>query len=197
MRPIALVLTLLTALWISPAAAAPEPKAVFLGASIIQYWRREDPAFFTANAIVNRGIAGETSDQVLARADAALALKPTVLVVLAGTNDVALRMPPRQTLENLSAIARKARAQGVRVVICAIPPSSQMSPASIDAANALTRAFAGREGFVYLDFAPVLGAPDGGMRADLSRDGTHPNAQGYALMEPLVLAAMRQAQAGQ
>ena len=61
----------------------------------------------------------------------------------------------------------------------------------------LTRAVAGREGFAYLDFAPVLGAPDGGMRADLSRDGTHPNAQGYALMEPLILAAMRQAQGGQ
>ena len=188
----------------TPAPAPGEPRTVFLGASIVEFWKRDDPAFFTAHAIVDRGIAGQTTDQILLRLrQDVIALKPQVLVILAGTNDVAGNngpMTPEQTRDNIASMAELARAHGIKVVICAITPSGLIpwaptvnAPAGIAAANALTKAYAAREGFTWLDFSPAVGTPQGAMGPGLSRDGVHPTPQGYALMEPPLLAAIRQA----
>jgi lysophospholipase L1-like esterase len=188
----------------TPPPAPGEARVVFLGASIVEFWKRDDPAFFTAHAIVDRGIAGQTTDQILLRLrQDVIALKPAVLVILAGTNDVAGNngpMTPEQTRDNLASMAELARAHGIKVVICAITPAGVIpwaptvaAPAGIAAANALTKAYAAREGFTWLDFAPAVGTAEGAMRPGLSRDGVHPTPQGYALMEPPLLAAIRRA----
>jgi lysophospholipase L1-like esterase len=175
-------------------------RVVFLGDSITENWLLADPSLF-ADGIVNRGISGQTSPQMLVRFYAdVVALHPGVVHIMAGTNDLAGNTGPtseQQYENNIMAMCDLARANGIRVVLASIPPAatfpwrSDLRPGrQITELNAWLRRYAAQRGLIYVDYYAALADKDGAMRADLSHDGVHPQRAGYTLMRPLAERAI-------
>jgi len=184
------------------AALPPEERrVVFMGDSITEGWSIAHPGFF-GRGVINRGISGQTTPQMLVRFQAdVIALKPRIVHIMAGTNDVAGNTGPstiQDVKNNLMAMTTLARANGIRVVLASIPPAARFAwkaalrPApQIRALNSWLRDYAKRSGATFIDYHAVLSEPDGAMRGSLTFDGVHPDADGYRLMEPLALRAIR------
>ena len=187
-----------------PAPRADENRVVFMGNSITEGWARYFPTEFPGKPYVNRGISGQTTPQMLVRfRPDVVALKPKVVVILAGTNDIAGNTGP-STVEmiedNLAGMTEIANANGIRVVLCSVlpvfdypwKPGLQPAP-KIVALNTWMRHFADSTGNVYVDYHSAMRDDRNGMRADLASDGVHPNEAGYRIMVPLVEAGIQQA----
>ena len=179
------------------------PRTVFMGDSITEYWRQGDPAFFT-DPVHNRGISGQTTAQMVLRFyPDVVALKPRVVHIMAGTNDVAGNLGPVSDdtiVANLTAMLDMAKANRIRVVLASIPPARFMSwkpgmtPAPrIAALNLRLKQLADDRGAVFVDYHARLRDDQGGFQAALANDGVHPNRDGYALMRPLAERAIAQA----
>jgi lysophospholipase L1-like esterase len=187
-----------------------ENRVVFMGDSITDSWDNEvNGGFFPGKPYINRGISGQTTPQMLIRFRAdVIALKPKVVVILAGTNDLAGNTGPT-TLEaikdNLTAMAELARANDVRVVLASLLPVSdyeknkegkpiirtrQRPPEQIKALNEWMKEYAARNGMTYLDYYSAMIDDKGFLRDELSNDGLHPIQKGYALMSPLAEQAI-------
>ena len=188
-----------------PAPASGERRVVFLGDSITEGW--SDAAaggFFPGRPYVNRGISGQTTSQMLVRfRPDVIALKPEAVVILAGTNDIAGNtgaVPLSAVEDNFATMAELARIHGIRVVLSSVLPVDDddrdaqgqllnrtrcRPPAEIEELNRWLRRYADEYGHVYLDYAGAMSDERGRLKADLSDDGLHPNAKGYAVMAPL------------
>ena len=180
------------------------PKAardiVFMGDSITEGWAAGDPAFYRDGRI-NRGIGGQTTQQMLLRfPQDVIALHPRMVHIMAGTNDVAGNTGPT-TLDaiegNIAAMIVLAKAARIRVVLASTPPARfftwapAVQPAPVIAAlNERLRRLAARERVTFLDYGAVLATPEGALRPEYTFDGVHPNAAGYAAMEPSVRKAL-------
>ena len=180
----------------SAATAAERPRVVFMGDSITENWKLGDPGLFE-QGILNRGISGQTTPQMLVRLRSdVIALKPRIVHILAGTNDVAGNTGPNRPQDfkdNIMTMAELARAHGIRVVLASIPPAAsfnwrpQLHPAGqIQELNRWLRDYASRNKFDYVDYYSVLVGPNGGFKPELSNDGVHPNREGYRLMRKQV-----------
>lgn len=187
---------------------------VFLGDSITDAWDDEGRGgFFPGRHYVNRGIGGQTTPQMLVRLRPdVLVHHPNVMVLLAGTNDIAGNTGPmsdEDIEQNLAAIAELTAANGVKVVLAAILPISDYHQkpdqvaqvirrpmARIIAVNAWIRKYAADHGHVFLDYSAGVADARGMLKAEFSEDDLHPNAQGYAMMAPLAEAAIEKAIAG-
>ena len=189
-----------------------ERRVVFMGDSITDSW--DDPrfgGFFPGRPYVNRGISGQTTPQMLLRfRPDVLELAPSVVVILAGTNDLAGNTGPT-TLEavegNLASMDELARAHGVRVVLASLLPVSDYEtrdgralvqtarrpPEQIRALNEWLKAYAATHGAIYLDYYAATVDERGFLKDELSDDGLHPNAKGYAAMAPLAERAIAEA----
>jgi acyl-CoA thioesterase-1 len=187
-----------------PAPAAQEKRVVFMGDSITEGWGHDFGNSFPGKPYINRGISGQTSPQMLVRFHQdVLDLKPKVVVILAGTNDVAEntgKTTPSAIMENIDSMSELARDNGIRVVLCSVLPAKDfgwhhgLDPApKIKSLNDRMRDYAERKGFVYVDYYSHLVDSEGGMKAEFSPDGVHPNAAGYAIMAPLVEAGITEA----
>ncbi|MBK9410527.1 MAG: SGNH/GDSL hydrolase family protein [Gemmatimonadetes bacterium] len=186
------------------APAAGEQRVVFMGNSITEGWARYFPTMFPGKPYVGRGIGGQTTPQMLVRfRQDVIALKPAVVVILAGTNDIAGNTGA-STLEmiedNLASMAELAKANGIAVVLSSVLPVFDypwrpgLEPApKIVALNAWMKQYAAAHGAVYLDYHSAMADARQGMRADLAGDGVHPNDKGYGLMAPLVERAIAEA----
>ncbi len=174
-------------------------QAVFLGDSITDNWPRADPALFDAHGWVGRGISGQTSAQMLVRFQAdVVALRPRWVHILAGTNDVAGNGGPTTVQDfrnNIMAMVQLARANGIAVVLGAIPPARRFSwRPEVDAApriaelNAWLKAYAQQQGLGFVDYHAAL-ARDGDLPPAYGHDGVHPNRDGYAVMRRWLLQA--------
>jgi lysophospholipase L1-like esterase len=179
------------------------PVAVFMGDSITENWVRDDPAFF-AVGFINRGISGQTSSHMLLRfMDDVVALRPQVVHIMAGTNDVAGNAGPmtdEEIEENIAAMVDLATANRIRVVLASIPPAKSfpwaptVSPAQrIRALNQWLHNFAEQRGVGYADYYPLLADVDGGLRSELSGDGVHPQHNGYSVMEAVARESIARA----
>ncbi|MBY0421346.1 MAG: hypothetical protein K2Q06_03505 [Parvularculaceae bacterium] len=178
----------------------PRPEIVFIGDSITEAWIKADPAFFAAGR-VDRGISGQTSQQILARFyQDVVALRPKAVHILAGSNDVAGNQGPtreRDVLNNVAAMLDIANANNIKVILGAIPPASDfywrpgLAPAAkIEALNAQLRDLAHRRRASFVDYHAALAGEDGGMRDGLSYDGVHPNRIGYGIMAATIKSAL-------
>ena len=191
------------------APAKNESRVVFMGDSITDSW--DSPTmggFFPGKPYVNRGISGQTTPQMLIRFRRdVMELQPKVVVILAGTNDLAGNTGPT-TLEaiedNFKSMAELANAHGIRVVFASLLPVSDYElrdgkpiiqtvrrpPHQIVALNNWIKEFAKRHHYVYLDYFSAMVDDKGFFKHELSYDGLHPNAAGYAVMAPLAEAAI-------
>jgi lysophospholipase L1-like esterase len=187
-----------------PASAPGEQRVVFMGNSITDSWARLFPTMFPGKPYVGRGISGQTTPQMLVRfRQDVVALKPAVVVILAGTNDIAGNTGP-STLEmiedNLASMTEIAKANGIRVVLSSVLPVFEypwrkgLEPApKIVALNAWLKDYASRAGAVYLDYHSAMADARQGLPPALSSDGVHPNEAGYRIMAPLAEQAIVEA----
>jgi lysophospholipase L1-like esterase len=182
----------------------PRPRVVLIGDSITENWKARDPARFTAG-VVDRGISGQTSPQMLLRFQQdVIALRPRVVHIMAGTNDIAGNTgltPDERFQDNIRAMVELAKAHGVKVILASIPPAKgfywrpQVRPAErIRAWNGWLRRYAHDRRLTFVDYYPVLADPEGGLDPAFSADGVHPSRAGYERMDPLFEAALAQAE---
>jgi acyl-CoA thioesterase-1 len=194
-----------------PPPAAGETRVVFLGDSITEGWGLKATAtspdrgeFFPDKPYINRGISGQTTPQMLLRfRQDVVELKPKVVVLLAGTNDIAEntgKMTLAEIESNIVSMSEIARANGIRPVLCSVLPASDfhwhkgLEPApKIRALNAWIKEYAAKSGFVFVDYYSSMANSEGGLKAELSPDGVHPNKAGYEIMAPLAEAAIAEA----
>jgi acyl-CoA thioesterase-1 len=188
-----------------PQPAPDEKRVVFMGDSITEGWHFEGPdGSFLGKPYVNRGISGQTSPQMLVRfRQDVVDLQPKVVVILAGTNDVAGNTGPmtlEETEENISDMAEIATSNHISVVLCSVLPAFDfpwkqgLEPApKINALNAWIKSYAAEKGYVYVDYHSAMKDARDGLPVNLSKDGVHPNAAGYAIMAPLVEAGIAKA----
>jgi lysophospholipase L1-like esterase len=190
------------------ALGAPTPgqaRVVFMGDSITDSWARQN--FFPGKPYVGRGISGQTTPQMLVRfRQDVVALQPRVVVILAGTNDIAGNTGPstiEMIADNLMSMADIARASGIRVVLASVLPASDfpwrrgLDPGpKIVELNRWIKDYAARSGFIYLDYHSALVDDKLGMRVEHSKDGVHPTPAGYAVMAPLAEKAIAAALGG-
>ena len=185
---------------------ANENRAVFLGDSITDYWKLTDS--FPGKPYINRGIDGQTTPQMLVRfRQDVIDLHPAVLVVLAGTNDVAGVTGPTRNEDieaNYASMAELARLHHIRVVFASLLPVNNYTEDSkesfalrprerILALNAWLKDYCAKNDLVYLDYFSAMIDDKGLLRRDLSDEGLHPNAAGYKVMAPLAEKAIAQA----
>jgi len=192
------------------APAKNEQRVVFMGDSITDNW--DDPkygGFFPGKPYIDRGIGGQTTPQMLIRfRPEVIALKPKVVVILAGTNDIAGNTGP-MTLDaiedNLASMVELAQAHKIRVVLASLLPISdyaknkegkpiirsvQRPPEQIKALNEWMKKYAAATGSVYLDYYSAMVDEKGFLKDELSEDGLHPNQKGYDVMAPLAERAI-------
>src|SRR5438067_3046226 len=186
-----------------------EARVVFMGDSITDSW--DDPkfgGFFPGKPYIDRGISGQTTPQMLIRFRAdVLDLHPKIVVILAGTNDLAGNTGP-MTLEqiegNLASMAELAKANSIKPVFASLLPisdyeqrdgkpinqSTRRPPEKIRALNEWMKAYAAQNKLIYLDYYSAMIDDKGFLKEELSEDGLHPNAKGYAIMAPLAEASI-------
>jgi len=181
-----------------------EQRVVFYGNSITEGWAKYFDAMFRGKPYIGRGISGQTTPQMLVRLrQDVIGLSPAVVVILAGTNDIAGNTGP-STVEmiedNLASMAELAQAHGIRVVLSSVLPVYDypwrpgLEPApKIQALNAWMKRYAAEHGAVYLDYYSAMVDGRGGLKDELGTDGVHPNEAGYRVMAPLAEQAIAQA----
>jgi len=187
-----------------PPPANGENRVVFLGDQITEFWGRGAP-FFAGKPWLNRGIAGQTTDQMLVRfRQDAIALHPKAVVILASLNDIAGlhgSATEEMILDNLASMTELAQASGIRVVLASVTPVCdcfKKSPARrrwqerIAEVNELIRKYSAHSGAVYLDYYSAM--TDGNdLKTNLTNDGVLPNSAGYGVMAPLAENAIAEA----
>src|SRR6266403_5499671 len=187
-----------------------EQRVVFMGDSITDMWvQPRFGGFFPGKPYIGRGISGQTTPQMLIRfRPDVIALQPKVVVILAGTNDIAGNTGPmtlQATEDNLTSMFDLAHANGIRVVFASVLPisdyeknkegqqiirSKQRPPEQITALNAWMKTYAAAHRGVYLDYFSAMADDKGFLKEELSEDGLHPNKKGYDIMAPLAEQAI-------
>lgn len=183
-----------------------ENRVVFMGDSITDFWGRQRGSFFPGKPYINRGISGQTTPQMLVRfRPDVVNLQPKVVVILAGTNDIAGNTGPESLTDienNLASMADLAKANRIRVVLatvmpvcdCIKPQTKRRPPAEIVKLNTWIKQYVGQNGLTLLDYYSAMVDDHGMLKKDLTFDGLHPNAAGYAVMGPLAEKAIAEAE---
>ncbi len=190
--------------------SASEDRVVFMGDSITDIWKLDK--YFPGKPYINRGIGGQTTPQMLIRfRPDVIDLQPKVVVILAGTNDIAGNTGPMTVGEieaNLKTMTELARAHNIHVVLSSVLPVNNYTerskmffplrpPEQIVELNRWIKDYAAQNGCIYLDYFSAMVDDKGLLKADLADDGLHPNDKGFAVMAPLAQKAIDQALASQ
>lgn len=184
-----------------------ENRVVFMGNSITIGWLNSRPEFFEGKPYVNRGIGGQTTPQMLLRfRQDVVDLKAKVVVILAGTNDIAGNTGPmtlEEILANIKSMSEVAAANNIKVVLSSVLPAFDypwrpgLKPnEKIPALNEMIKAYAEQAGHVYLDYFSAMADDRNGLPKKYASDEVHPTKEGYAAMEPMVEKAIAKALSG-
>ena len=180
---------------------AGQNRIVFMGDSITEFWAFTSPEFFAGKPYIDRGISGQTTPQMLIRFRAdVIALKPTVVLIMAGVNDIAENTGP-STLEmitdNIFSMAELAKANHIKLILCSVLPAYDfpwkpgLEPAEkIVSLNKSIKEYADAHKIMYLDYYSAMVNEQKGLKAIYSEDGVHPNKAGYEVMNPLAEKAI-------
>jgi len=172
-------------------------RVVFMGDSITEEWSNLYPDYFVTKGYINRGIGGQTTPQMLIRFKPdVIDLEPDIVVILAGTNDIAGNTGPsnvKMITDNIFSMAELARAHQIKVVLSSILPVFEYEwakeikdvPATIDSVNDELKKYVNDHGLVYLDYFSSMVDERKGLNKDYTYDGVHPNQDGYILMSSL------------
>ncbi|HEV8046971.1 MAG TPA: SGNH/GDSL hydrolase family protein [Terriglobales bacterium] len=186
--------------------AAGENRVIFFGDSITDMWKLDE--YFPGKPYINRGISGQTTPQMLVRfRQDAIDLQPKVIVILAGTNDIAGNTGPTRPEDievNYASMAELARAHDIHVVFSSVLPVHNYTPRSQDLfaqrplekileLNRWLKAYCATNHYVYLDYFSAMVNEQGLLKRDLADDGLHPNVTGYKVMAPLAEGAIEKA----
>ncbi|MFB2876651.1 SGNH/GDSL hydrolase family protein [Floridanema aerugineum] len=181
-----------------------ENRIVFFGDSITEFW--DLAKYFPDKPYINRGIAGQTTQQMLIRfRPDVIALKPKVVVILAGINDIAGNtglVTLAMIEDNYASIAELAQTNQIQVIFASVLPINDYSsiarsqthlPTKIRALNDWLQRYCLEHNHIYLDYYSQMLDRQGMLRANLADDGLHPNTKGYEIMAPLAESAIEQA----
>ena len=172
-------------------------RVVFMGDSITEEWSNLYPGYFDTKGYINRGIGGQTTPQMLIRFKPdVIDLEPDIVVILAGTNDIAGNTGDsnvKMITDNIFSMAELARAHQIKVVLSSILPVFEYEwaneikdvPATIDSVNNKLKKYVKDHGLVYLDYFSLMVDQRRGLNKDYTYDGVHPNQDGYILMSSL------------
>ncbi|GAA4136091.1 SGNH/GDSL hydrolase family protein [Flavobacterium chungbukense] len=178
-------------------SAKDHSRVVFMGNSITEGWLNKRPDFFHSKKYINRGISGQTTPQMLLRfRQDVIALKPSLVVILAGINDIAENTGPysaEATSGNIFSMCELAKQNGIKVIVCSVLPALDfqwrkgMQPApKVIALNKIIKSYAEKNKLFYVDYYSAMVNDEMGLKAELCTDGVHPNEAGYAVMEPIL-----------
>jgi lysophospholipase L1-like esterase len=182
-----------------------EKRVVFMGNSITEGWKNIDPGYFAGRPYINSGISGQTTPQMLVRfREDVIDLKPAVVVILAGINDIAQNtgpIPIEDTFGNIQSMAQLAHASHIKVVLSSVMPAATISwrPSiypvqKIIDLNKMIKAYAAQMGFGYIDYYDAMVVGDNkALNPQYTHEGLHPNLAGYKVMEPLAEKAISDA----
>lgn len=173
-------------------------KVVFMGNSITDNWAKQRPEFFEANNLVGRGIGGQTSSEMLIRFQSdVINLNPQMVVILAGTNDIARNngiISHDHILGNIKSMCELAKYHKIKPVLCSVLPAYQfgwykdLQPAEdIKQLNAMIKDYALKNKIPYVDYHSALADEKGGLPEKFAKDGVHPTAEAYEIMEKIIL----------
>jgi len=179
-------------------------RVVFMGNSITEGWSHHDSTFFKNKSYINRGIGGQTTPQMLIRfKQDVIDLHPKVVVILAGTNDIAGNTGPstlKMIVDNIGSMTEIARANHIEPIISSVHPAYDypwrkgLKPnEKIPSLNELLKAYAKKHNLIYLDYFSAMVDDQNGLIAAYTYDGVHPNKKGYQVMAPLAEAAIKKA----
>jgi len=175
-------------------------RIVFMGDSITEFWKVNDSSFFDKSKI-NRGISGQTTPQMLLRfPQDVISLKPEVVIILAGINDIAENTGPISNegiLENIIAMSELAKANNIKVILCSVLPANRfnwnpkISPANrVIELNKMIQSFADKNKIIYVDYFSQMVDDENGLQKQYGEDGVHPNKEGYLVMKTIVNEAI-------
>ncbi|MFT6053961.1 MAG: lysophospholipase L1-like esterase [Roseivirga sp.] len=174
-----------------------EDRVVFMGNSITEAWINVRPDFFKNNTYINRGISGQTTPQMLIRfKQDVVDLRPKVVVILAGINDIAGNTGPstiKMITDNIFSMAEIAKANGIKVILCSVLPAADfpwqpdINPGpKVNELNKHLQAYSFTHNLVYVDYYSAMVDNRNGLRKELGEDSVHPNVAGYLIMEPII-----------
>ena len=180
-------------------------RVVFMGNSITENWYKFHPEFFTENGFIARGISGQTTPQMLVRfRQDVVNIGAETVVILAGTNDIAGNTGYASLdmiMDNIKSMCEIAKSNGIKVVLCSVLPAYRYSwnrevepNRLIPQLNFMIKEYAGKMGIEYIDFFSAMAdntpGSENGLPSRLSKDGVHPNLEGYRIMEELISGAL-------
>ena len=178
-------------------ASSSENRIVFMGNSITEDWKTFHPEFFLGKPYINRGISSQTTPQMLLRFRAdVINLNPELVIILAGTNDIAGNTGPssiEMIAHNIISMAELAMINDIKIILCSVLPvydytwKPGLNPVGkISALNEIIRDYAQNNGIMYLDYYSSMVDDRKGLTEDYTYDGVHPNKLGYIIMESLL-----------
>ncbi len=181
-----------------------ENRIVFMGNSITEGWKNNDSSFFSGNSYIDRGISGQTSSQMLVRfREDVISLKPSIVVILAGINDIAENTGPislEDIFGNIVSMTELARVNKIKVILCSVLPANaipwrhEIQPAEkVINLNSMIESYCKKNHIIYLDYYSKMVDEKKGLDTKLTKDGVHPTIAGYKIMESLVEEAIKSA----
>lgn len=181
-----------------------EERIVFMGNSITEFWKNIDSDFFKNKSYVNRGISGQTTSQMLLRfRQDVIDLKPEIVVILAGINDIAENTGPislENILGNIISMTELAKTNHIKVVLSSVLPANKfpwrpdLQPTEkVIELNKMIQKYCQENNLIHIDYYSKMVDSQKGLDAKFTNDGVHPTLTGYKIMEPLLEEALAKA----
>lgn len=187
-----------------PVPSKNEKRVVFMGNSITEGWKMSSPEFFSQNKYINRGISGQTTSQMLVRfRPDVIALKPKLVVILAGINDIAQNNGPielKDIFGNIVSMAELAKINNIKVILSSVLPANDfswkkgMEPAEkVIQLNSMLEKYASENKIPFVNYYLKMVDSEKGLDKKYTNDGVHPTVAGYKVMEPILQEAILKA----